>query len=410
MIPRFRPALGIAELTAALRLAQSNDVERFEAAFAFAVGQLYAVAFPYGRTALLVLFKALGIEGQQIICPAYTCVVVPHAIVIGGNTPAFVDAGADANMNLALAEHAIGPNTGALIATSIFGNPVDLDHLQAIAQRHPELVIIQDCAHSFTATWKGQRVNQAGRAAIFGLNASKIMTSIFGGMVTTDDSELASALIAERSRLVAPAPLLKSVTRLLYFGALYAAFWPPLFGLTETLRHAGLLDRFTRYYDEATIDMPADYLTALTPVEARIGSVQARRLDSFIAARRTYADYYRSALSQERALSWIAGAEGSSYSHIVARVANRGHVLRAAARRGVQLGEVIEYAIPEMAAYRKWGDLQGPFPVAHALAREPINLPSSGRFDERIAAKTVAVMKEIMADQPLPSALPGAPS
>ena len=406
MIPRFRPALGTAELAAALRPARSDDVERFEAAFALAVGQRYAVAFPYGRTGQLVLLHALGITGREVICPAYTCVVVPHAIVISGNTPIFIDSGPDANMNLALAEHAIGPNTGALIATSIFGNPVDLDHLQAIAQRHPELTVIQDCAHSFSATWKDRRVNRAGRAAIFGFNASKIMTSIFGGMVTTDDPELAAALVAERSRMIAPATLLKSLRRTMYLLALYAAFWPPLFGLTERLRKAGVLDRFTRYYDESVIDMPADFLSGLTCVEARVGTAQADRLAAFIAARREYARYYRSRLERERALSWIAGADGSSYSHIAARVAQRDRVVEAAASRGVQLGEVIEYSIPEMAAYRKWGDAHGLFPVAHALALQTINLPISGCFEPQRAEKVVAVLHDVLAGQPAAPPLP----
>ena len=406
MIPRFRPTLGFAELAAALRRAGSDDVEQFEAAFARAVGQRHAVAFPYGRTGLLVLFKALGIEGRQIICPAYTCVVVPHAVVIGGNEPLFVDAGPDANMNLALAERAISRDTGALIATSVFGNPVDLDHLDAIARHNTQLVVIQDCAHSFTAEWKGRCVNQAGRAAIFGLNASKTMTSIFGGMVTTDDPELAAALTAERSRMIAPATLQKSLRRTLYLIALYTAFWPPLFGLTEHLRKAGVLDRFTRYYDENVINMPADYLSGLTPVEARVGSVQADRLAAFVTARREYAQYYRSRLERERALSWIAGVEGSSYSHIAARVAQRDRIVEAAASRGVQLGEVIEYSVPEMAAYRKWGNAQGLFPVAHALARQTINLPVSGCFEPRRAETVVAVLHDVLTDQPAAPPLP----
>ncbi len=406
MIPRFRPVLGFAELAAALRLIGGDDVEQFEATFAQAVGQRYAVAFPYGRTGLLALLAALGIKGREVICPAYTCVVVPHAIAIGGNTPMFVDSGADANMDLVSAERVISPNTGALIATSIFGNPVDLDRLQMIAQHDPRFPIIQDCAHSFTATWKGRRVNQAGRAAVFGLNASKTMTSIFGGMVTTDDPDLAAAVVAERARLVAPAPLLKSVKRTLYLLALYAAFWPPLFGLTERLRQTGVLDRFTRYYDENVIDIPADYLSGLTSVEARVGSVQANKLAIFIDARRAYALYYCGRLDHYRALSWITGAEGASYSHVAARVTNRDHVVRATISHGVQLGEIIEYSVPEMAAYRKWGDAQGPFPVAHALARQTINLPVSGRFDERRAAKVVEVLRDVLAGQPAAPPLP----
>lgn len=410
MIPQFRPALGVAELVAALRPAKPDDVARFETAFAAAVGQRHALAFPYGRTALLALLEALNLKGRAIVCPAYTCVVVPHAIVLGGNTPRFIDAGPDANMDLTAAERAIGADTGALIATSIFGNPVDLDHLDAIARSSSGTIIIQDCAHSFTATWNGRRVNEAGRAAIFGLNASKTMTSIFGGMVTTDDPQLAAALAATRTRLITPATLWKSVARTLYLLALYPAFWPPLYGLTERLRKAGLLNRFTRYYDESVIDMPRDYRSAMTPVEARVGTVQAGSLNAFIAARREFAEYYRHALSHLPALSWITGADSSSYSHIAARVADRSHVMRAAATRGVQLGEVIEYSIPEMAAYLRWGTAQGPFPVAQTLSRQTINLPLSGHFGPRAAARAVAILKDILADQPAPPALPAAGS
>jgi dTDP-4-amino-4,6-dideoxygalactose transaminase len=195
MIPRFRPELGLAEVLAALRPSSVEDVARFETAFATEMGQRHAIAFPYGRTGLMLLLEALGLSGKEIICPAYTCVVVPHAIVKSGNRPLFVDSReSDCNMDLDLAEAAIGPNTGALIATSIFGHPVDLDRLDVITARHPNLVIIQDCAHSYAAEWRGRPVQQAGRASIFGINISKTATSIFGGMVTTDDADLATRL------------------------------------------------------------------------------------------------------------------------------------------------------------------------------------------------------------------------
>lgn len=400
MIPRFRPALGLNELTALLPGRAAGDIRAFETAFAAQMGQQHAVSFPYGRTGLLLLLRALGIKDATVVCPAYTCVVVQHAIVLSGNRPVFVDSGADANMDLDRAEAAIRPDTRALVATSIFGHPVDLDRLAEIQQRHPDLIVIQDCAHSFIAEWQGKPVHRASKAALFALNASKMMTSIFGGMVTTDDGDLASRLVAERDRAIEAPSFAKSVARALYVMALYPAFWPPLYGLTERLRQSGLLDRLTRYYSEDAIDMPSDYLVGMTDIEARVGLAQLARLDGFVSARRAYAAYYRRHLSDLPALSWINAPPGSSFSHIAARVADKRKVMAAAFARGVQLGEIIEYSVPEMKAYRDMSAGQGPFPVSGQLARQTINLPVFGTYDAGMAEKVVRVMREILQDEP----------
>lgn len=400
MIPRFRPALGLNELAALIPVRPDGDVRAFETAFAAQMGQQHAVSFPYGRTGLLLLLRALGIRDATVVCPAYTCVVVQHAIVLSGNRPVFVDSSRDANMDLDRAEAAIRPDTRALIATSIFGHPVDLDRLAAIQQRHPDLIVIQDCAHSFITEWQGRPVHRAGKAALFALNASKMMTSIFGGMVTTDDGDLASRLVAERDRAIEAPASAKSVARALYVMALYPAFWPPLYGLTERLRQSGLLDRFTRYYSEDAIDMPPDYLVGMTDIEARVGLAQIARLDGFVSARRAYADFYRKNLSDLPALSWIDAPPGSSFSHIAARVADKRKVMADAFERGVQLGEIIEYSVPEMKAYREMSAGQGPFPVSGQLARQTINLPVFGRYDAGMAEKVVRVMREILKDAP----------
>lgn len=407
MIPRFRPPLGWREFAAALDHRGPDDIAAFERAFAAAVGQSEAIAFPYGRTAQLALLNALDVKGREIICPAYTCVVVPHAIHFAGARPLFIDSGADANMDLDAAEAAITERTAALIATSIFGNPVDLDRLAALQTRHPHVVILQDCAHSFTAEWNGRRVNRAGRAAFFGLNVSKILTSIFGGAATTDDPDLAARLRAERDRLLRPAPAAKSASRLVYMTAVSAAFSPPLFGLTEGLRASGFLDALSVYYDPARIDMPDDYLDAMTPLEARVGAAQAKRLDDFIVARRAYAEFYHRALSDVEGLAFVPSARGATYSHVAARVADRPAVMAACARAGVQLGEIIEYSCPEMPVYAADAGAFA-WPIAGALARQTINLPIASRFHENRARKAADVLRRVLQGQKPPSALPKA--
>ena len=204
MIPRLRPSISGADIAAAIL--GRTSVQEFETSFATLMGQQHAVAFAYGRSGLILLLEVLGLKDAEIICPAYTCVVVAHAIVQSGNKPVFIDSeNGGFNMDLDRAEAVIGPRTRALIATSIHGYPVDLDRLDTIRARNTGLIIIQDCAHSFAAKWKGRPVLREGHAAIFGLNISKSMTSIFGGMVTTDDADLARRLRSLRQQTLQPA-------------------------------------------------------------------------------------------------------------------------------------------------------------------------------------------------------------
>src|SRR5439155_8668796 len=149
---------------------------------------------------------ALGIEGGEIVVPAYTCVVVPHAIVLSGNTCRFVDVTLrDYNMDMDEIAAAFNERTRAVIATHLFGYPLDCDRLRNIvraaeARFGRKIYVIHDCAHSFGARWNGRLVCNEGDAALFGLGISKLMTSVFGGMVTSHDQDVISRLREFRER------------------------------------------------------------------------------------------------------------------------------------------------------------------------------------------------------------------
>lgn len=374
MIPRFRPALGWRELVAALSPPGPDDIERFECAFADEMEQKHAVAFPYGRTALMLTLEALGLKDREIICPAYTCVVVPHAIVYSGNRPVFIDCRTgEFNMDLDAAEVAITERTGAIIATSIFGIPVDLDRLDTLRAHYPGIPIIQDCAHSFAAEWRGRPVQKAGIAAIYGLNISKIITSIFGGIVTTDDGSLAFRLRALREARLTPATWTKSLQRLLYLLAVYPAFWPPAGAVVDWLERKGLLARFTKYYDEQKVDMPPDYLLAMTKVEARVGRVQVSKYRRIIKERQAAAAFWQEKLACQESLMLPAMIEGATYSHFACRVSDKAAWRQRWRRRGIQLGEVIEYSVPHMSAYQQY--CQTEFPMSLMYSRSVLNFP-----------------------------------
>lgn len=384
MIPRLKPTIGIKELVAALHPSRRDDVERFEQDFATLMGQKYALAFPYGRTGMMLLFQALGLKDKEIICPAYTCVVVPHSIVYSGNTPIFVDCEPGGfNMDLGEAEKAITDKTGAIIATSLFGYPIDLDHLDEISKRNPHIHIIQDCAHSFATEWKGRPVQKAGVAAIFGLNISKMLTSIFGGMITTDDKEIYSKLRSLRDKTLHPADWKKGLRRLVYLISVFPALWEPIYGIINYMERYGLIDYFVQYYDEFKIDMPVDYLQQMTALEARVGRVNITLYEKIIENRKTAAKYYFNFFNDKPEFMLPPQVPGATYSHFVVQVKDRNSWLQEGIRKGIQLGWLIEYSIPEMKAYGSHEPIK--FPVAGKYSRSTINLPVWG--GEKLAGR-----------------------
>lgn len=393
MIPRLKADLGLREIAAALAFWQKDAISRFEQNFAELMGQQHAVAFPYGRTGLLALLKSLKLQGKEIICPAYTCVVVQHAIVTAGFTPVMVDSqDSDFNMDWGLVETASNENTSAVIATSIFGLPVDLDAIDEYKKRHPNVRIIQDCAHSFAAEWQGRPVQQAGDAAIFGLNISKVMTSIYGGMVTTDDPALANALKATRQEILTPARPGKTIARLLYLIATIIAFWRPVYGLVNRLERSGLLDRFVKYYDESIIDMPTDYLEQITELEARVGIAQCRKYPKIISHRQKLAQIYFATLKEAEGLRLPPNISGATYSHFVIRSSNAKQLIQKALAKGIQLGELIDYDVSEMSSYKTYpyfGDKK-----AKAWPDNVINLPVHRDCSEKDARKIAAMLLE----------------
>ncbi|PIR21821.1 MAG: hypothetical protein COV44_11160 [Deltaproteobacteria bacterium CG11_big_fil_rev_8_21_14_0_20_45_16] len=393
MIARLKPRLGLAELSASMRFWCQNAVQDFEKAFAKEAGQKFALAFPYGRTGLMLTLKALEFQNKEIICPAYTCVVVAHAIVKSGNRPVFVDCEKDSyNMDLEKAEAAITDNTAAIIATSLFGYPVNLDQLQAINRKHSQVRLIQDCAHSFMAQFNGVEVQKVGTAAIYGLNISKLMTSIFGGMITTDDEEFYRKLKNLRATSLRKSSIGRSFKRFIYLSAVSIAFWNPVYSFVNWLERLGWLKRFVNYYDESAIDMPADYLVIMSPLEARVGLVQLRKLRAIIDDRRRHAKLYIEALQNLKGLKLAPFREGATYSHFVIETETRDSLLQYCIKNGVQLGKLIEYSIPEMKAYVDYSRNPEAFKYAHHYKDRMINLPI-WHSDNRSTFKIIDLMK-----------------
>lgn len=379
MIPRFKPWIGNKEIIALFGRNRAA-VERFEREFARTFGAVEAIAFPYGRSALWAFFQAMGLKDAEIIMPAYTCSVVAHAIMLSGNIPKFVDIRLfDYNMDLDSLPGMINERTGAIVATHLFGYPLDLDRLENIvaeaeAKYGHKIWVIQDCAHSFGARWRGRLVGSSGDAALYALNISKMMTSIFGGMLTFQDPQLAARVREWRDIHFHRAPWYKAWLRRIYLLAATVAFNELIYGMTWWLQEkTPLLNPLTKaYHLDGMIRFPPDAFERMLDVEAAVGLQQLEKYPAIIEARRFNAQWYHENL--QRPKDWIFPpiVLDATYSHYVVRVPDRGKIVDTMAAQGIHLGELIQYSVPELAGYATETKI---YPVAEQCSRQTVNIP-----------------------------------
>lgn len=173
----------------------NGKVEEFEAAFAELHQVRHAISCANGTVALEATLRALGIQcGDEVIVPPFTFVATATSVLLCHGVPIFADIDPlTFNLSPAVVEAAITPRTKAIIAVHFGGLPADVDALKAIAERH-KLFLIEDAAHAHGARWRGVPVGNFGSAATFSFQAFKLVTSGEGGIMVTNDSDLAARL------------------------------------------------------------------------------------------------------------------------------------------------------------------------------------------------------------------------
>jgi dTDP-4-amino-4,6-dideoxygalactose transaminase len=182
------------------RLSSGSAVEAFEAAFAAYVGRKYAIAVPSGTLGLLIALRSYGIgPGQEVIASSYSFRETAHAIGIAGARPVFADidywAGTLAPEKV---EARITANTRAIVAANSNGHPAQWAGLRAIANKHG-LVLIEDSTEAIGSRYQGALVGTFGDVAVFDFSQPSALTCGEGGMVVTDDVDIAVALRRHRA-------------------------------------------------------------------------------------------------------------------------------------------------------------------------------------------------------------------
>lgn len=198
-IPVCEPTIGKEEVEKVKECVKSTwisskgkFIDEFEERFSKYCGCRYGVTTTNGTTALHLALLSLGIgKGDEVILPTLTMIASAYAVTYTGAKPVFIDSESETwNMNVEKIEEKITNKTKAIMPVHLYGHPVDMDPLLEIAEDH-NLFVIEDAAEAHGAEYKGKKVGGLGDIGCFSFYANKIITTGEGGMIVTNDEDLA---------------------------------------------------------------------------------------------------------------------------------------------------------------------------------------------------------------------------
>ena len=351
-IPLSAPDITDAEISAVTQVLRSGrlslgpQLEAFENAIAAYANAKHAVGVSSGTAGLHLVLRALGLkEGDEVILPSFTFIAAANVLRYERVTPIFADIDAvTLNLDPELVERAITPHTRAILAVHNFGVPADMEALAAVA-RHHNLLLIEDACEALGAEWRGKKVGSIGDAGVFAFYPNKQITAGEGGVVVTQNPEIAARIRSLRNH-----------------------------GRTDTgdwLQHAEV-----------------GYNYRLSELHAALGLAQMQRLEEILELRAEIARKYAQRLSQSDALvlpplelphrkiSWFVYVVRVKEKH---SRADRERIIEKMGEKGIACGRYFA-PIHLQPAYRDVP--HGPLPVTEAVGERTIALPFFNRITD----------------------------
>lgn len=184
---------------------KGKEVKLLEERFKEYLEVKYAFSFNSGRSSLLAILDSLGLQkGDEIMLQAFTCNAAANPIIWSGLKPVYVDCHEKTfNIDIEDLKRKITPRSRVVMVQHTFGLPADMDEIVEICRKN-DLILIEDCAHSLGAFYKGRKVGTFGQAAFFSFSRDKIISSVYGGMAVTGQEGLAKKIKEYRNRIKYP--------------------------------------------------------------------------------------------------------------------------------------------------------------------------------------------------------------
>lgn len=374
MLPYGRQWIDEADIEAVAEVLRSDwlttgpKVGEFEVAFAEAVGARHAVAVCNGTAALHAAAYAAGINHEsEVIVPSMTFAASANCVRYRGGSVVFADIRGDTlSLDVERVRAAATARTRAVVAVDYTGQPADLEELTALCRDNGWL-LIEDAAHALGATYRGRRVGSIADLTTFSLHPVKQITTGEGGVITTDDDDLARKLRLFRNH-----------------------------GISSD--HRQREEQGSWFYE--MVDLGYNY--RITDFQCALGISQLRRLPEWITRRRVIAAAYDDAFRTLPLdpLQMLEDRESAWHLYVVrlrleALTVDRAAIFRALREAG--LGVNVHYIpVHYHPYYQRLGWKRGDFPVAEAAYERLITLPLFPKMSDDDVSRTVETVGRVL--------------
>ena len=350
-------------------LTQGPKVEAFEKAFARRHGVKYALATTSCTTAQHLILIALGIgPGDEVIVPAFTWVSTANVVLYCGATPVFVDVDRTTfNIDVIQISKKLSKRTKAILPVHLFGLCADID---AIAETSPGIPIIEDAACASGSVYRGRSAGSLGSAAAFSFHPRKSITTGEGGIVTTNNEEIAAKVNSLRNH-----------------GA----------SISEEERHHG-----SQPYILPDFNL-LGFNYRMTDLQGAVGIVQLSKLNRFIEERRKWANYYTQELTN---VPWLrtplvsVGYQHGWQAYVcyideTSLPMSRNEIMKALYEKGIHTRPGT-HAVHMLGIYRqKFGFTPDDFPATRDCDRYSMAIPLHNRMTAEDYDYVVRTIKEL---------------
>lgn len=352
-----------------------------------------------GRSALFTLLKAYDIgAGDEVIIQAFTCLAVPAPIKWTGATPVYADITPPTyNLDPADVRRKITNKTKAIIVQHTFGLPGPVDELRQIANQH-NLILIEDCAHALGATYHSQPVGTLGDAAFFSFGRDKTLSCVFGGAISSKDTN-----VITRAR------------------KLQSEFKnPPLIWIKQQLLHPILFSFILPFYFQANIGkallvafQKLSFLSKAVEPQEKLGGQpkhldyrfpgalayllqnQLAKLERYPAHRRRLAHTYQTALASHPGLPHPLNDTQPSWLRFPLLVENPDKIHQAAKQQHILLGDWYNSPLaPSDCDLESFNYQPGSCPRAEKASQQIINLPTYPRMTNEEAHRVIKLVTQ----------------
>lgn len=360
-----------------------------------------AQAYWKGRVALYAILRGLGVsEGNEVILPGYTCVVVPNAVMFCKAKPRYVDINPITyNIDPDALDTVMNGHVKVVMVQHTYGIPADIDRVLEWGKRHA-VPVFEDCCHVFGSRYKGRLCGTLGVASFFSGQWTKPFSTGFGGVTVFNDKVLGKRALEITEQEAYKPGKLESLILAAQLLVHHAFVYPATFTLcVETYRwlgrHGMAMPSGTKSEITGIGDLPTDYFKTSSAVQAACGIFEVLWGEFSRIHRRRIAEFYEEQLRKARwPLPELPDYCDPVYLRYPIRVKNKDEMMRLASKHFIELGDwfdrPLHYAKSE--TLEPFGYTVGMCPKAEKAAREVINLPLHPRVGLGHAKRAVALV------------------